>query len=196
MTRSFDPAGSKERTRRLFVAVNIPESFASAFLECVEKCQGVQALRATAPKNMHFTVLFLGNVLEDRIPELRERCRAIASDFSPFALTFTKVALAPPKRPARMIWALFDGSGEWKKITDQVYTDLGPYAQKNERKEAIPHVTIARFRDPVDPGRVILCEPSITDPMFTVSSFELMESELQKEGPIYTIIESFKLKKF
>jgi 2'-5' RNA ligase len=55
-----------------------------------------------------------------------------------------------------------------------------------------PHLTLGRVK--WQDGKIAINSNLISPLNFEVSSFELMESELTSDGPIYNVIKSFKLK--
>ncbi len=82
--------------------------------------------------------------------------------------------------------------GKLKQTDDIVKKSLEIKAQYNS-KELIPHVTMARFKIFINPQELQLKQPQVPD--FQVNSCELVESELNSNGSIYTTIEKFSFNK-
>lgn len=131
------------RGKRLFVAIDLPESVTSALGEMNPHVAGVRWLR---PEQIHLTVSFLGNV--ERIAEdaLREKLAAIR--FTAFFMPVTGVGTFPAKGKPNVIWAGV-GNGHpqlfhvYKKVQEAA---LGAGVEPDLRTWH-PHITFARCRD-------------------------------------------------
>ena len=97
-----------------------------------------------------------------------------------------------------MVWA----EGEKSEELADLKNDLQEYllekiAFRPEGKGFIPHITLARISEwewkKIEPEERPEVNGNI-ESIFTVESIEVMESELKRGGPQYTIIESHSLK--
>ncbi len=86
---------------RAFVAIEIQDD---GILNVIAKIQSDFHIKATAvnKKNMHFTLLFLGEVSEDRVSEIKQALGTIS--FKKFEVEFTHVGAFPNPRSPRVIW--------------------------------------------------------------------------------------------
>ncbi len=86
-------------TKRLFVAIDLPESTEQFLADLDPHIRGV---RWTDAEQMHLTLAFFGDVPDDVDLALREKLSAI--EFGAFFLPITAVGTFPPKGPPKIIW--------------------------------------------------------------------------------------------
>ena len=172
---------------RIFIAINLPEDVKNQLAEYQKKIEGLfqppVPVRWTKKDNLHITVEFLGNLSEDELVKVCQDTKEFAKNHKPFTIKLTKIIYGPPRPPtssklwrARMIWA----TGE--KIAELNLT---------------PHVNLGRikmweFRQ-IEPDE----RPDVSREIglgFEINSLEVMESQLKKVGPDYTILQSCPLK--
>lgn len=184
---------------RLFIAINLPDSAKESLLEFTSRWPELPA-RWVKKENLHLTLIFIGYTQETHIPEICNIIKQVAKHNSSFNLKVTKIVYAPPKTlPPKMIWAMVEKSNELDKLQKDLEASLSnsnniPFSP--EKRPFSPHITLARIKTwswrQIDPEE----RPEVDEMVninFKVSSIELMESKLKKEGAEYTILESFKL---
>ncbi len=180
------PLQSYNPTVRLFFCVELEESVREAL------GQLARAVRArfsqgswVAQDNLHITLRFLGEVEERRLGELTQLGQALAQAHRPFTLTLDQWGAFPAPRRARVLWV---GPGRPVREFAQLAEDCEQEVQKlgfpPERNAAVPHVTLARFRQPADVQAVL---QTVFSPIpVRVDAVTLMRSELRPQGPRYT----------
>lgn len=67
---------------RLFFAINIPDHIRQELVQYQEQWRRYP-VRWTKPENLHFTVLFLGTVDDERLAILRRKAKELLRDFQP-----------------------------------------------------------------------------------------------------------------
>ena len=100
-------------SKRLFVAIDLPESLQKILADLNPKIPGV---RWTEPEQMHLTLGFFGDVPEDVDLKFREKLSAI--EFGAFFLPITGIGCFPPKGLPKIIWI---GVGRGHPHLFQVY---------------------------------------------------------------------------
>lgn len=181
-------------TKRLFVAINLPDNFLDVFCGFQRQYEDGGGIRWTPKENLHITICFIGNVEESEISEVSDRLKEIAGNTGLFEMTFKEIIFAPPLREPRMVWAALDSSPEFRKLMVDIQDGLRKFLRKeNTNKEAIAHVTLARFQDGREITRRLRLKqpPELIGRKFLVSEILLMESELEREGAKYAILEKF-----
>ncbi|MBI2450685.1 MAG: hypothetical protein HYV47_04100 [Candidatus Nealsonbacteria bacterium] len=161
---------------RIFIAINLPEDIRKELAGYQLKWPELPC-RWTRPENLHITLEFLGYITDDEILTILQNTKELALKHESFTINLNKICYGPPdKMPPRMIWAV---------------------GRKNEEFNFIPHITLARIKTwawkQIEPEE----RPEVNEEInlsFDVNSIELMESELKRGGPQYTILESFLLK--
>jgi 2'-5' RNA ligase len=170
--------------KRLFVAIDLPESVKATLVRLNPQLRGVRWL---SPEQMHITLSFLGNVTPGTEEKLREKIGTI--QWSPFFLPLTGLGTFPAKGWPKIIW-IGVGTGHphlfqlHKRVQDAALAaglepDLRPWH---------PHVTLARCRDvSAESIRPFLKGTADFDAgMIHVESFVLNSSALTPAGSIYT----------
>lgn len=183
---------------RVFIAINLPEDVKKQLSLFQLKLPDLPC-RWTKKENLHITLVFLGYVKDEELPEILEVVRTVASKNSPFLINLKKICYGPTdKKPPRMVWA----EGEKSRELAILQTDLENALQgevsnfKGEARAFAPHITLGRLK--LWEFRTLESEerPEISEEIsltFEVSSIEIMESKLKPQGPDYFILESMAL---
>lgn len=181
--------------RRLFIAISLDRRFLGAFSKYRDAMgRKTPFVRWVRPENLHITVLFIGDVFKRDIAGLERVLQEVCARTELFSLMFDKVIYAPPYRQARMIWALFRESNEYKNLVKSVGKDVqeaGIKINDSFSKEKIPHATLARFKNIIPSRRLVnLKRVGIEGEALSVEKIMLMESKLRRGGAEYrTILE-------
>jgi 2'-5' RNA ligase len=171
-------------TKRLFVAIDPPESTKQFLVDLDPKIRGV---RWTEAAQMHLTLGFFGDVPEDVGLALREKLSAI--EFGAFFLPITGAGTFPPKGPPKIIWI---GVGRGHPHLFQVHKRVQEAALgagiEPELRPWHPHITIARCRDvaPQSIRKFLQSNADLDGGMIRVEEFHLYSSKLTPAGPIHT----------
>lgn len=174
-------------TRRVFFALWPSTAVAASLASVAADCAGQFGGRATRQETIHLTLAFLGNVAEQRLPEL---CRA-ASGVSgqSFQLQLDSLAYWPHKRLA---WA---GCSQRVPALDELVLALRQalvvdgFAFDASHPDFVPHVTLLR-RMPADAVPVLPDLPVID---WQCEHFVLAASQATEAGASYRILAEFPL---
>lgn len=185
---------------RIFLAINLPDA-AKTKLGALQGQWPDLPANWTKKENFHVTLVFFGNASDQETADICKTTRDAAGRHDPFILSFNRVSYGPSQKiPPRMVWLQGERSFELGSLRQDLENTL--YQLGNGRVEKTgaagfsPHITLARIRQfeirKMDPEEV----PGIEEDMalsFMVESVEVMESELKRGGPVYTVLESAKL---
>jgi len=174
--------------KRLFIAIPLPDNIKIELAQ-YKKYFNFPNLRWVLEENWHITVLFLGDVEGSQIIDCRFKILELAKNISPFELKLQDIAVAPPGRNPRMVWAVFRYQDEFERLVKKVreaLKDLLPIDYSHQ--EQIAHVTLARF--PFWRGGRQQA-PEVKPVSFEANEIWLMESELKPEGAKYKVVEIF-----
>jgi len=185
------------KKRRIFLAVNLPDSVKKKLLE-FQRAWADLPVRWTKENNLHITLVFIGYVGDEEMLEICRLAREVTQKYQPFEIKLKRICLGPPNRPARMIWL----EGERSPTLGQLKNDLentlldsaGSGYSHLENRVFQPHITLARIRQPE--WQYLSVKPKIDKEIslvFPVISIEIMESHLSRQGPDYAILESVEL---
>ena len=184
--------------KRLFIALVLHQDI-KTFLtkEITDRLKKSNARVSWVPKeNLHITLKFLGDTLEDKIPsiiscisELSIKHRAVHTSIggvSTFGRAIPKVVLVSTK-----------GNEEYlTEIASDVDIKLHELGFDKERLKFNPHITIGRIREKQRNEKLhqMIGDLHHNKASFTIQKIALMKSTLTPQGAIYNIIEDFVLR--
>lgn len=189
--------------RRIFIAINLPENIKNK-LQSIQRKWADLPVRFVKKNSLHLTILFIGYVNDEQMLDICRQARKIAKKHQPFELEFNKVCFGPPGKAPRLIWL----EGDENKALAELRESLGKILYNEEesrtnfvlqgenRKDLIPHITLARIRQ--IEWKKMEQEPKIQETValnISVNSIEVMESNLKRSGAEYAILESAELGK-
>jgi len=176
----MDPATP---TPTLFFAIPAPDpvrALAGRIQEQVRRSIG--PARFPAQEGLHVTLAFLGPTDPARVPDLL-RTAAAAGGGGGFTLRPAGLGGFPRPARARILWLGFEPQPALDGLADRVRDALGAARVPFDPKPFKAHLTLARFREPVDLGRVPLPEPEAD--AFPVTGFILYQSVPTPQGTRY-----------
>lgn len=182
--------------RRIFIAINLPENIKKE-LSSFQKKWPELPCRWIKKDNLHITLVFLGYLRDEELPEILKMVREVSLKNEPFFLNLKRVDYGPiDKKSPRMVWVEGEKSQELGKLQEDLKNSLARLSSELKREEGrgyIPHITLGRLRQwefrQIEPEE----RPEIQEDInlsFKVNSIEVMESQLKREGAEYTVLES------
>jgi 2'-5' RNA ligase len=175
---------TKPETRRLFFGLAPPDAVREQLLALQRELEKTVRGRPTRGANLHLTLVFLGQVAEDRI-----RCVEQAGDrihAKGFALHLDQLGYWP--RP-RVLWA---GASQPAPQLAHLVRDLNrllePCGHRPDTRPYAPHLTLMR--------KVARCPrllPLDAFPSWEVDAFHLLESRPAEGGVTYPVLRSWPL---
>ncbi len=183
---------------RIFIAINLPEEVKGELGKLGDLGGLGEAVKWVKKDNLHLTLLFIGYVRDEEIPQICQIVKETAQGLKPFSLKFERVCYGPPKKmPPRLIWLDLEKKPELVQFAEKLKKEMAQadILRKVENREFSPHITLGRIRTwqwrRIEPEERPDIEREL-DLQFEVSSIEIMESVLKRTGPEYTILESVK----
>ena len=166
---------------RLFVAVDIPvNSDIEGVVNYVKKSGKVKAVER---ENLHITLKFLGEVSEDKLPDIKNCIEKSCKDFKKFSIKLKGLGAFPSLSRPRVIWI---GVDDGKDVLSEIMRRLDVCFQKlgfKKEKSYVPHMTIARVKGfiKLDPRPYLKKD---FGPVM-IEEIKLKKSTLTPKGPIY-----------
>ena len=170
-------------TKRLFVAIDLPESTRELLAALDPQVRGV---RWTDPAQMHLTLGFFDEVQNEREPALREKLGAI--EFGAFFLSVVGIGTFSAKGSPKIIWI---GVGKAHPYLFQIHKRVQEAALASGLEPDLrpwhPHVTIARCKDVSAQSlrKFLQSNAEFDAGMVRVEAFHLYSSKLTPAGPIH-----------
>lgn len=189
-------------SKRLFIAIKPGHESQNAinnFQLELKKELPYRGIRWVKPELMHLTLLFLGDVEESRIPEIKVSLKNIANEIKPYDLLFNGTGFFGRPDALRTIWIGSQDQGETQTLYHAICRNLQSLIRIGN-KQLSPHLTLARISDFVPKEERIIISQKMgthTETVFgstSVNKFELIESTLTPAGPIYKALENFFLR--
>jgi len=170
--------------KRLFVAIDLPESTRQLLADLDPRVRGVHW---TDPAQMHLTLSFLGDVPDESDSDLRERLGVI--ELGAFFLPIVGVGAFSAKGAPKIIWI---GVGKAHPHLFQIHKRVQEAALAAgldpELRPWHPHVTLARCRDVSAQSlrKFLQSNAEFDAGLIHVKDFHLYSSKLTPAGPIHT----------
>ncbi len=192
--------------RRIFIAINLPKEIKEKLADLEkeitemfpqEASEGM--IRWVKKDNLHLTLLFIGAVKDEEIPQISQIVRDTTQNQKPFFLKFEKACYGPPnKMPPRLIWLDIEKEPGLLEIAEKLKKEMAQVGilRKIENRAFSPHITLGRIKTwqwkRIEPEEQPEIEREISFD-FEVKSIEIMESQLKRTGSEYIVLESAKL---
>ncbi len=195
---------------RIFIAINLPlklKRMLTSYQEEIQKefsslaIPSDSLIKFVKPVNFHITLEFLGNLNDEEVSKVCQLCKKVAPEIESFPLVLTNISYGPLKnyqeeenKVPKFIWIRGEPSSQLNNLFSKL--DKLLFEGKNNHPSFSPHITLARLRQWRFKRMEIEERPSIDREInlsFEVPSVEVMESELRKDGPRYTVLESIEL---
>ena len=173
--------------RRLFFGLEIPAPIKARLLKARAE---VSSAKWQSVEQMHVTLLFLGDVEEERLSAVCEAVRNIPQ--APFELSVAGIGCFGQPRAPQNLWAGVQPAAPVASLHSAIKGQMESLGLKTECRVFRPHITLSRFRRQSGSVQSLLAEyGETTFGSFQVDQFVLFESEQSADGSVYTVIERF-----
>ncbi|MCF8060906.1 MAG: RNA 2',3'-cyclic phosphodiesterase [Deltaproteobacteria bacterium] len=182
---------------RSFLAFSLPAEIRSVVEQAHEALKDASRdVKWVRPASIHLTVVFLGSVDEEAIPDLSRAARGVCAEFGPFRLAVRGAGFFPNPRRPRVIWLGLEGDVErMGMLRDALQEALAPFGIEPERRPFRPHLTLGRFRKGgfMDDRLAAAMEgwTEATSPDCLLDELVLFKSDLRRGGAVYTALDRF-----
>ncbi|MBE2224480.1 MAG: RNA 2',3'-cyclic phosphodiesterase [Anaerolineae bacterium] len=177
------------KTIRAFVAVEL----AAEVKQELGRVAGVLAgrvpersVRWVKPELMHLTLRFLGETAVSKLDALTQTIDRAAQKQPALTLYLQGTGCFPHANRPRVIWAGLAGQvAELAAFKRELDAGLVPVGWAVEERPFKPHLTLGRVND-ASQLRGVSWEVDMRKVMVEVTAVHLIESQLTRQGPIYT----------
>ena len=176
---------------RLFLAFEItPDS--KRYIETIsqELKKSNLPVRWIKSDNIHLTLVFLGNVEENLIEDIKEKVNEVVKGVKSFKVSFNGTGVFPNLTRPRVVWLGLDGDiARLSNLRDNLQSTLKTLGFIPERRSFKPHLTLGRFKGRA--GRTsglknILERYNTKSDVYCLKDFILFKSNLGPDGAKYT----------
>ena len=181
-----------ERLIRTFVSVSVPKEIVNiqSMLKSTVEPKGVK-VRWVMNGKMHLTLKFLGNTTHGSIDNLNEALFNVVKSAKVINLSISGTGAFPVKGRPNVLWLGIKGDiDELKQLTVNINNSLEPLGFITEKRDFLPHVTIARIKSNQKkiPNISNYLNTTFTELPMKIVKISLVQSESFSKGTFYTIL--------
>jgi 2'-5' RNA ligase len=182
---------------RLFVGIKIEnqhklELLSSGFREKLK----LSDINWVPAKNYHLTLKFIGDVDSHLIGPISTVLAHIGSKHNSFSLNYNKPGFFGTLTDPRVIWFDFKQNPELNLLQGNIDKSLTELGFDIENKKYAPHLTFARVKklNKENNFKELFTANTQYAETIDIDEFQLFQSVLNKEGPVYFVLDGFKLR--
>ncbi|MCF6149559.1 MAG: RNA 2',3'-cyclic phosphodiesterase [Candidatus Kuenenia sp.] len=176
---------------RLFIAIEITDTIRknlSIFQNDLKKTSA--DIKWVAPENLHITLKFIGATDDDKIGNIITVINQSVVNIKPFDLCYMGAGVFPAGKNPRVIFAkAVDSNGVLTTIYEKLNSQLSVMGITYDERKFEAHVTVGRVKTRKNINNLMDCINSYRDFTFgneNIDHLVLMKSDLSREGPTYT----------
>ena len=183
---------------RTFIALPLSEGVQEALGRLQEDLRGGGlSARWVTPASVHLTLRFIGDIPHADVEPIASAMAAAAAGCRPLRLRVRGMGVFPGIRKARVLWVGLGGETEALfGLQQRLETELAAVGLTPETRRFRAHLTVARFKDRPEPGRIVdLLDrfSEFTAEPFSASELVLFSSRLTPQGAVHTRIKEILL---
>lgn len=176
---------------RAFIACETAQAVRERFAEFSTAIRkACPQAKLVQPENMHLTLVFIGNIPDEKAPQVCNIMDETATLFEPFCCDVQGTGFFGPTRSPKVVWAgLQNETKTLSQLHDALADRLRLLGLSIETRPYIPHFTFARLKPDCNASellRLLDVEKNKSFGRMEINSIILMRSELQSGGLVYT----------
>ncbi len=171
---------------RLFLAADLPKEIKDYLFELELKVKEAK-ITWVSKKNLHLTLKFLGEVQEKDLPKIKEQMKV---HHAPLKLTLGDIGFFPNAKDPTVIWLAVNPEESVISLQQKIDAQLLSSFPGEQKFQA--HLTLGRIKSirRKEDFNNSIKSLNLEKKSFVISSYQLMKSELTKNGPHYETIEN------
>ncbi len=182
---------------RTFIAVELPDELKQEVDKLIIKLKlfGPE-VRWVRADNLHFTLRFLGDIDESKVPRLTDSIRKAIEKQKGFRLKLSGLGCFPNMKRPRVVWLGADGDMDFlKEAAHGVESACRECGFGKSDKPFSAHLTIGRIKNPrgLEPFIRQLEKTEFVSAEFDIDHVTIFKSDLSPRGPKYTPLTEIKL---
>jgi 2'-5' RNA ligase len=167
---------------RLFIGLPIPAERANTLTRHA-RIISLSKARWTAPENIHLTLVFLGEVAEQKLPSIKHELDELHA--APVPIKLTNLNAFPR---AGVLVADVDPTPPLLHLQSQIAARMTRCGFPPEDRPYHPHITLARFQGTLRLTKTQRSLPASLQHTFIADTVNLYRSNLTPAGPHYEIL--------
>ncbi len=186
---------------RAFIAIELPIEIKNSLSKIQEKL-ATEKLKVSwvKPHNLHLTLKFLGDISSEQLSQIEQIITEITKTTAGFKIKLETLGVFPDLNAARIIWI---GANqvplELEQLAQQLQIRLAECNIPQEQRIFCAHISIGRIKYKLAPSDLNKAIDKLRNDMksanreFDCGEITLFESTLKPDGPIYTVLNKFKI---
>ena len=183
---------------RSFIAIELPPQIKLNIKDIQNRLKSSGSdVRWMRPESIHLTLKFLGNIEQERIPEISTVIEQCSTGNPSFMLDVCSLGAFPNERNPKVVWVgTKDESRHLHKLQRTLEKGLSKIGFREEKRAFSPHLTLGRVKSPKKKRELAQkledyrqCECGT----FEAKEVCLLKSELKPGGAVYTKLRTFAL---
>jgi 2'-5' RNA ligase len=183
--------------KRLFAAVKVePDEKMLDIYDQLRDGLLHEKIKWVEPHNIHLTLKFFGETPENKIDDICDVLDEIAEKHAPYEFNLKDIGIFGSSYNPRVIWFGIQDGTKTERLANGVLDAVEEIGWERDRQNFRPHVTVGRIKFIKDKRffqQTISKFKNIALQKVPVDSFYLIESKLRPQGPVYDIVEEFRL---
>ena len=189
------PGSGRLKQVRTFLAIETTDAVKRLILSTLGSFRGTHtdsAVRWVSVENIHLTLAFLGETPPDRIPALSSLLSEVAFQTTSFPIRVGGIGAFPNVGKPRVIWlGVTEAAGALTALHARLWDGLRALGWVPEEKPFRAHLTLGRVRREAAPSDIERLEGALQIPRpaeetMTADSIAAFQSDLNRQGPLYT----------
>ncbi len=178
---------------RAFIGIDLPKEVKD-YLYDLEKELNKLPIKCkfVAKKNLHITIKFMKDLKENELNNIKEKLKEIK--YPEFKVSLRSLDFFPKRNNAKVIWISLENENKLIELQQKIDSELLNLYNSN-KQEFKSHITLGRIKliKNKEKFNKLINNIKIKDIKFKIDSFQLFESTLTKDGPLYKMIKKYKL---
>jgi 2'-5' RNA ligase len=190
-------------SKRVFVAISLPHVLQKKLAQYQQEIKqsfpedmGSKVAKWVKPQLLHITLLFLGEVKTEHLPQVCQVVKEVLQGWKSFDIKLSHISYGPTKKmPPRLIWLTLGKNMDLQCIANALQEKMqqAGLLSVGSAKAFTGHITLARVKEwlwkRIEPEE----QPQMdreANLIFSATSVDIMESALKRSGPEYLVLQS------
>lgn len=188
---------------RAFIALPLPDPTTRQLGQFISelKSNAPRGMRWVDVKNIHLTLVFLGETPPEKIKQLSALLADAVTRIHAPIVKFTNLGAFPNPERMRVFWLGLNLTPGLTEIHKQVNLACQQCGLPSDERRFVPHLTLARIPDTFTQGGLAQAAKLVNQPVpiskspLLLDQMVLFKSDLQPSGAVYTPLHRFILAK-
>lgn len=176
---------------RVFVALELPSAIKEAAVTIQrELMTSKAAIGWVRAEGMHLTLKFLGEVSPSQLPRIEEALRSAVEGTGPLKISVRGIGVFPNSKNPRVVWlGILPDDDRLLQLQKRIDRALEMTGFPPEERGFRPHLTLGRIKSSCgldELMKAVTAQDQFLAGDCMLEELHLIQSELRKEGAVYT----------